>query len=105
MRISDWSSDVCSSDLPSARGDGQPITSMVDVEPGKRIVHMIAGAAEDRYALGTQNGYGFVATLGNLNSRRRAGKQFITIDRKSVVTGTSVSVRLDIGGAGIINKK
>src|SRR3546814_4910415 len=67
MRISDWSSDVCSSDLntgrvytvavsslPSARGDGQPVTSMMEVESGSRITHMIAGAAQQRYVLGTQ---------------------------------------------------
>ncbi|MGP1613774.1 MAG: DNA gyrase subunit A, partial [Pollutimonas bauzanensis] len=39
--------------LPSARGDGQPITTMIDMEPGTRITHMIAGPASQRYVLGT----------------------------------------------------
>jgi len=70
---------VAVANLPSARGDGQPVTSMADVEPGTRIVHMIAGAPGDRYVLGTRGGYGFVATLGGMTTRQRAGKQFVTI--------------------------
>lgn len=65
--------------LPSARGDGQPITAMVDVESGTRIVHVIAGNPHDKYVLGTQGGYGFITTLGNLTTRQRAGKQFVNI--------------------------
>lgn len=65
--------------LPSARGDGQPITSMVETEPGARIVHMIAGADAGRYMLGTSAGYGFATTLGDMATRQRAGKQFITL--------------------------
>src|SRR5690606_5927243 len=34
---------VAVANLPSARGDGQPVTSMIDIEPGSRIVHMVAG--------------------------------------------------------------
>ncbi len=71
--------------LPSARGDGQPITTMVDIEPGSHIVHMIAGPASQRYVLGTQSGYGFIATLKDLTSRQRAGKQFLTLDKGDVL--------------------
>ncbi|MGS1116685.1 DNA topoisomerase IV subunit A [Castellaniella sp. UC4442_H9] len=72
---------VAVSALPSARGDGQPITSMVDLEHGSRIVHMTAGAPDDRVILGTASGYGFVARLGDLSTRQRAGKQFVTVDK------------------------
>ncbi|HUH41389.1 MAG TPA: DNA topoisomerase IV subunit A, partial [Castellaniella sp.] len=37
---------IAVSGLPSARGDGQPVTSMVSLEPGARVVHMVAGAAD-----------------------------------------------------------
>jgi topoisomerase-4 subunit A len=67
--------------LPSARGDGQPVTAMVDMEPGARIVHMIAGADAGRYILGTSAGYGFAARLGDMVSRQRAGKQFVTLSK------------------------
>jgi topoisomerase-4 subunit A len=72
---------VAVSALPSARGDGQPITSMVDLEHGSRIVHMTAGAPDDRVILGTASGYGFVARLGDLSTRQRTGKQFVTVDK------------------------
>lgn len=71
---------VAVSGLPSARGDGQPITSMVDVEHGARITHMVAGAEAQRYVLGTQSGYGFMTSLKDLSTRQRAGKQFVTLD-------------------------
>ncbi|MBV6303816.1 DNA topoisomerase IV subunit A [Candidimonas humi] len=71
--------------LPSARGDGQPVTAMVDMEPGARIVHMIAGADAGRYILGTSAGYGFATTLGDMVSRQRAGKQFVTLSKGDVL--------------------
>ena len=67
--------------LPSARGDGQPVTSMVGLEPGSRIVHMLAGAADRRVLLGVASGYGFLARIGDLSTRQHDGKQFITLDK------------------------
>lgn len=66
--------------LPSARGDGQPITTMVDLEVGTRIVHTIAGSLESRWLLASERGFGFSAKLSDMVSRQRAGKQFITIE-------------------------
>lgn len=76
---------VAVSSLPSARGDGQPVTSMVDIEAGTRIVHMVAGKPEQRYVLGTQAGYGFVTRLKDLSTRQRAGKQFVSLDKGDVM--------------------
>jgi len=70
---------VAVADLPSARGDGQPITSMIDLEHGAKIVHMIAGAPAQRYWVGVRSGYGFVTTLGDMSTRQRAGKQFFNL--------------------------
>ncbi|TCT05362.1 DNA topoisomerase IV subunit A [Paralcaligenes ureilyticus] len=67
------------SGLPSARGDGQPITALVDVAPGTRIVHMVAGADDGRYVLGSRSGYGFITSLKDMLTRQRAGKQFMTL--------------------------
>lgn len=67
--------------LPSARGDGQPVTSMIGLEPGSRIVHMLAGAPDRRVLLGAASGYGFLARIGDLSTRQHAGKQFITLDK------------------------
>ena len=65
---------------PSARGDGQPVTTMIDLESGSRIVHTIAAAPDSRWLLATRGGYGFSAKLSDMISRQRAGKQFITLE-------------------------
>ncbi|MGH6622590.1 MAG: DNA gyrase subunit A, partial [Burkholderiaceae bacterium] len=66
--------------LPSARGDGAPVSSMIDLAPGTRLVGYVAGSPELPLLLATTNGYGFAATLGDMVSRQRAGKQFINVD-------------------------
>jgi topoisomerase IV subunit A len=66
--------------LPSARGDGQPITTMIELEAGSRITHMVAGDAATRVLLATKGGMGFIAKLADMSSRQRAGKSFIGLD-------------------------
>ncbi|WGQ34399.1 DNA topoisomerase IV subunit A [Alcaligenes faecalis] len=68
------------SSLPSARGDGQPITSMIDVSPSAPIEHILGAAPEQNYVLAACDGYGFVASQGDMNTRQRAGKQFVTLE-------------------------
>lgn len=72
---------VAVSSLPSARGDGQPVTSLIDLEPGARIVHSIAANPDSRWILATQNGFGFSTRLSDMSSRQRAGKQFVTVEK------------------------
>jgi topoisomerase-4 subunit A len=66
--------------LPSARGDGAPVTSMIELESGTRLVGYVAGAASTPLLLATSAGYGFACTIDNLLSRQKGGKQFITVD-------------------------
>jgi len=66
--------------LPSARGDGAPVSSMIELESGTRLVGYVAGAANAPLLLATSNGYGFAASLGDMVSRQKAGKQFITVE-------------------------
>jgi len=66
--------------LPSARGDGVPVTTLVDLEAGTRILHMIAAAPESRWLLTTERGVGFVTRLGDMATRQRGGKQFMALD-------------------------
>ena len=67
--------------LPSARGDGQPITSMIEIEPGTRIVHVVAGPSDNRYVVAARSGHGFIARHSDLTTRQRAGKQFFSLDK------------------------
>lgn len=71
---------VAVSGLPSARGDGAPVTSMVDLAPGSQIEHMLAASAESRFLFSTAQGFGFISKVSDMASRQRAGKQFITLE-------------------------
>jgi topoisomerase-4 subunit A len=66
--------------LPGGRGDGVPVTSLVEVEPGAMLTQFYAGVAPTRMVIATQQGLGFITTLEAMMSRQRAGKQFMTIE-------------------------
>src|SRR3546814_11994202 len=89
MRISDWSSDVCSSDLLTVRKAADHTlrrspSHRETVMPIEKRVSSAAAALE-----GIEDG----ATV------------LVSGDRKSVVSGKSVSVRVDLGGRRILTKK
>lgn len=69
---------VAVSTLPGARGDGQPVTTFIDLEPGTQLVHYFAGAAGAWLLLSQSGGYGFLATVENMSSRQRGGKAFVS---------------------------
>jgi len=66
--------------LPSARGDGAPVTTMIDLEPGTRVVHMLAAAPQTRWLLATEGGFGFVTRVSDMSGRQRGGKQFAALE-------------------------
>src|SRR3546814_18319996 len=91
MRISDWSSDVCSSDLVRFR----PLAEHVD-RAGPGEVAVLRGDADPQR----------VVTVGlQVDVERAAHVVLPAGDRKSVVSGKSVSVRVDLGGRRIIQQK
>jgi topoisomerase-4 subunit A len=71
---------VAVSTLPGGRGDGTPITTLVDLEPGTQPVHHFAGAADTVLLLAHTGGYGLLAKAGDLHGRNRGGKAFLTLD-------------------------
>ncbi len=66
--------------LPNARGDGMPITTFIDLASGTRILHYFAGAADVTLLLASSAGYGFVAQAGDMISRNKSGKAFVTLE-------------------------
>jgi topoisomerase-4 subunit A len=66
--------------LPSARGDGVPVTSLVELEPGTRAEHAFAARADAGVLLSTRGGNGFLCQAGDLVGRNKAGRQVITLD-------------------------
>jgi topoisomerase-4 subunit A len=66
--------------LPGGRGDGQPITSMIDLEPGTQPVHYLAGAADQGVLVAGTGGFGLVARLGDLATRQKGGKAWMSLE-------------------------
>ena len=69
--------------LPGARGDGVPVTTLIDLEAGTRVLHMLAGPADQAVLLAATNGYGFICKLGDMLSRTKGGKAFLKVDEKN----------------------
>ena len=65
--------------LPSGRGDGQPVTTLVELESGTRLLHYFAGPPAATLLLSGSGGYGFLATVEQMTSRQRAGKAFLSL--------------------------
>ena len=66
--------------LPGARGDGVPLTTLVEVESGSRLVHYFVGTADTALLLASTAGYGFSAKAGDMVSRQKGGKSFMTLE-------------------------
>ncbi len=92
---------VAVSSLPGARGDGQPLTTLIELEPGTQLIHYFAGPVGATLLLSSSGGYGFLATVGAMISRNKSGKSFITLGAgetvcaPSHVSGSSASVPAD----------
>ncbi len=70
---------VLAQTLPSARGQGDPLSSLFKPPDGAEFCGAMIGEADDRYLLASDAGYGFVATLEDLVSRNKAGKSILRI--------------------------
>jgi topoisomerase-4 subunit A len=75
--------------LPNARGDGVPITTLCDLSGGTpgnavRILHYFAGNGATNLLLASSAGYGFIAKAGDMTSRLKGGKAFISLDEGDV---------------------
>ncbi len=66
--------------LPSGRGDGVAVTSLIDLEPGTQPAHYFAGAAAQMLLLAGTGGFGLLARAGDLVSRQRGGKAFLDLE-------------------------
>ena len=69
---------VAVSMLPGSRGDGQPVTTLLDLEPGTQLSYYFAGPASATLLLSGSGGYGFIASVENMMSRLKAGKAFVS---------------------------
>ena len=71
---------VQAADIPGGKGDGVPLTSLIDLAPGARLAHFVDAQPGRRYLFANSAGYGFVAKAEDLVTRIRAGKAFMSIE-------------------------
>jgi topoisomerase-4 subunit A len=79
---------VCSipvSVLPGGRGDGVPLTTLIELSANAKIVQVLCGALGQNVLLATSASYGFVCRIADMIVRNRAGKQFITIENNAQI--------------------
>ena len=65
--------------LPSARGQGEPLTGRIDPPSGASFVGVLIGDPAQQCVIASDAGYGFVATLGDLYARNRGGKTLLNV--------------------------
>jgi len=76
--------------LPGGRGDGQPVTTLLELESGTQILYYFAGPASAQLLLSSSGGYGFIASVENMTSRQKAGKAFVGVGEGETLCAPSV---------------
>ncbi|CAN7288817.1 DNA topoisomerase IV subunit A [Rhizobacter sp. LjRoot28] len=66
--------------LPGGRGDGQPITTLVELESGTQPLHYFAASNDTMLLLANTGGFGLLANVGDLTSRQKGGKSFLSLE-------------------------
>jgi topoisomerase-4 subunit A len=72
---------VPSHNLPSARGQGEPVTGRINPPSGATFEGIMMGAEDALYLLASDAGYGFVARLADLQTKNRSGKGVLTLPK------------------------
>lgn len=80
--------------LPSARGNGEPLTGRFTLPSGASVVATLAGENNQRFLLASSFGYGFVTAFENFVGRNKAGKALFNPD-----TGASVLPPVPVANA------
>ncbi|HEY1140397.1 MAG TPA: DNA gyrase C-terminal beta-propeller domain-containing protein, partial [Lysobacter sp.] len=65
--------------LPSARGNGEPLTGRFSPAPGASFQALASGDNDTRFVLASSHGYGFVTRFENLTGRNKAGKAMLSL--------------------------
>ncbi|HDZ07818.1 DNA topoisomerase IV subunit A [Pseudohongiella sp.] len=77
--------------LPSARGQGEPLTGRLAPPSGASFEGVLMADDKQRVLMASDAGYGFVATVGDLQSKNKAGKSVLTLPKGArVLTPTQI---------------
>ncbi len=73
--------NVAAHTLPSARGQGEPLTGRINPPSGATFAGGMMGDVEEMYLLASDAGYGFVVKLEDLQTKNRAGKTALSLPK------------------------
>ncbi len=76
---------VQSHTLPSARGQGEPLSGRLNVPSGAAFKGLVMGADSDHYLMATDAGYGFITQLQDIQTKNKAGKAMLTVPTNAQV--------------------
>ena len=71
--------------LPSARGQGEPLTGRINPPSGATFEGLLMGSAEQLYLMASDAGYGFVVTRDDLYTKNKSGKVALTLPKGGLV--------------------
>jgi topoisomerase IV subunit A len=83
--------------LPSARGNGEPLTGRFAPPAGASFQAMATGENDARFVLASSHGYGFVTRFENLTGRNKAGKAMLSLTPGSNVLSPALAANLEQG--------
>ncbi len=69
--------------LPTARGQGEPLSGKLALPPGALIAHLLMAPEGQKFLMATDAGYGFICTFNDLVAKNRAGKALISVPGKA----------------------
>ena len=88
--------------LPSARGQGEPLTGRLNPAAGANFRGVLLGDPEMRWLVATDAGYGFFVRLGELHSRNRAGKACLRVPEGGDVLLPSPVIGAEFPGKALV---
>jgi topoisomerase-4 subunit A len=87
-------------ELPSGKGDGQPLASFIELAPGARLAHVVDAQPGKKYFVANSGGYGFIVKSEDLLTRVKAGKTFMTVEQgEEVIRPAAVPDKPELAAA------
>lgn len=81
--------------LPSARGQGEPLTSKFTPPPGANFEAVIIGEPEQNFLVASDAGYGFIAKFADFCTKNKAGKNLLSLPNASKVLAPLLVTNID----------
>lgn len=76
--------------LPSARGQGEPLTGRFKPPSGSKFVGVLMGAGSTRVLMASNAGFGFIGRLGEMVTKNKAGKAILSVPPGSLALTPSI---------------